>query len=96
MLHGAVVVGVAWVAKKVGTQLTDSAWVGYAEVSNFSVTGFVSCWVIKMIPVPNSELVAGEAVRYVGNTRFIVPDTLLDNFTSVLSLAVPFGWVSGK
>ena len=94
MLHDAVVVCErAFVAEEIGAQLTDSVWVSFAEVGNGSVTGFVACRVIKMIPGTDSELFAGEAVSYVRNTGLAVSDTLLDNFTSKLRLVVPLGWV---
>ena len=94
MLHDTeVVCERAFVEEKVGAQLTDPVRVCFAEAGKDSVTGLVVCWVIKMIPDTDSDLVAGAAVRYVGDTRLAVPDTLLDNFTSEFSLVVPLGWV---
>ena len=94
MLHDAeVVCERTFVLEEVGAHLTDPVRVCFAEAGKDSVTGLMVCWVIKMIPDTNSDLVAGAAVRYVGDTRLAVPDTLLNNFTSVFSLVVPLGWV---
>ena len=94
MLHDAeVVCERTFVVEEVGAHLTDPVRVCFAEAGKDSVTGLMVCWVIKMIPVTDSDLVAGAAVLYVGYTRLAVPDTLLNNFTSVLSLIVPMGWV---
>ena len=49
-----------------------------------------------MVPVTDSGHVAGDAVKSVGDTRLAVSDTLLNNFTSVLSLVVPSRRVSRK
>ena len=57
MLHDAVVVCErAFVAEEIGAQLTDQVWVVSAEVGKDSVTGLVICWVIKMIPDTDSDL----------------------------------------
>ena len=94
VLHDAeVVCERTFVVEEVGAHLTDPVRVCFAEIGKDSVTGLVVCWVIKMIPDTDSDLVAGAAMRYVGNTRLTVPDTLLDNFTSEFSLVVPLGWV---
>ena len=74
--------------EEVGAQLTDPVRVCFAEIGEDSVTSLVVCLIMR-IPNPNSDLVAGDAVRYVGNTRLFVPYTLLDNFTSVFSLFIP-------
>ena len=93
MLHHTEVVSEgAFVSEEVGAQVTDPVWVNSAEVSEDSVATLVIC-LIQGIPGPDSELVVGRAVGYVGNPRLVVPDTLLDNFTSVFSLVVPLGWV---
>ena len=61
VLPGAVICGIALVAKKVGTHLADPVWVGSAEVGKDSMMGLRLA--IKMIPDTDSDLVAGAIVR---------------------------------
>ena len=82
-------------SEKVGAQVTDPVWVNSAEVGKDSVASLIVC-LVQGIPDPNSEFVDGRAVGYVGDPRLVVPDTLLDNFTSVFGLVVPLGWVPRK